>query len=89
MSAATDWQRQLDRRWQSFAPRERLAIGLAGAALGVLLLWLIAVQPALRSLREVPAQIDAVDAQLQAMRALAAETTGLRGATPVSTAQAA
>lgn len=63
-------------------------MSIGGAALGVLLLWLLAVQPALRTLREVPAQIDAVDAQLQAMRALAAETSGLRSATPVSQAQA-
>lgn len=87
MSAA-EWQRQLNQRWQAFAPRERLLIGLAAAAVGVLLLWMLAVQPALRSLREVPVQLDAVDAQLQAMRALAAETTGLRGTTPVSTSQA-
>lgn len=88
MSTAAERRQQLSLRWQALAPRERAMIGWAAAALGALLLWLVAVQPALRSLREVPAQIDAVDAQLQAMRALAAETTGLRGATPVSTAQA-
>lgn len=88
MSAATAWRQEAVRRWQALSPRDRLALSLAGTALAVLLVWLVAVQPALRTVREVPAQIDAVDAQLQAMRALAAETAGLRGATPVSQAQA-
>lgn len=88
MSALTARREEAARRWQALSPRDRLALSLGAGALGVLLLWLFAVQPALRTVREVPAQIDAVDAQLQAMRALAAETSGLRGATPVSQAQA-
>ena len=82
------WREQWMQRWAAFAPRERQAITLAAWALAVLLVWLIAVQPALRTLRVTPAQIDALDAQLQFMQALATETTGLRAATPVSTAQA-
>lgn len=82
------WRQQWDQRWAAFASRERQAIILAASALAVLLVWLIAVQPALRTLRSAPAQIDALDAQLQFMHALATETTGLRAATPVSTAQA-
>ena len=88
MSAAGAWQQQASQRWQALSPRDRLAASVGAGALAVLVLWLLAVQPALRTVREVPAQIDAVDAQLQSMRALAAETTGLRGATPVSQAQA-
>lgn len=88
MSAATTWRREASRRWEALSPRDRLAVSIGAGALGVLVSWLLAVQPALRTVREVPAQIDVVEAQLQAMRALAAETSGLRGATPVSQAQA-
>lgn len=89
MSTAQGWQQQAVRRWQALSARDRLAATVGTSVLGVLILWLLAVQPAWRTVREVPAQIDAVEAQLQAMRALAAETTSLRGATPVSQAQAA
>lgn len=82
------WRREFDQRWQAFAPRERQAIALAALAIGVLVVWLVGVQPALRTLREAPLQIDAVDAKLQVMQGLAAETASLRNATPVSAAQA-
>jgi general secretion pathway protein M len=70
------------------APRERRGLQLAGALVGVLVLWLLLVQPALRTLREVPAQIDRRDAQLQQMQRLAAEARDLRGAPTVSPDQA-
>jgi general secretion pathway protein M len=54
---------------------------------GVALLWMLALQPAWRTVREAPARLDALDAQLQAMQRLAAETTELRAAPAVSTAQ--
>ena len=47
------------------------------------------MRPALRTLREAPARIDRLDAELQPMRALAAESRELRAAPPVGTAQAA
>ncbi len=75
-------------RWKSFAPRERTALAIAGAAIFLVLLWIIALQPALRTWREAPAQIAALEAELQSMRALAAETGSLRSATPVSRSQA-
>jgi general secretion pathway protein M len=76
-------------RWRAFAPRERLAIGAALALIGVYLVWAIAVQPAWRTLREAPAQLDRLDAQLQQMQRLAAESKTLRGTAPVSPGQAA
>ncbi|MEO8279150.1 MAG: type II secretion system protein GspM [Ideonella sp.] len=75
-------------RWRSLAPRERQAVLIAGAAMLVVLLWLVALQPALRTLREAPPQIAALEAELQSMRSLAAETGSLRGAAPVSRSQA-
>ncbi|MFG5407614.1 type II secretion system protein GspM [Piscinibacter sakaiensis] len=55
---------------------------------GLALAWLLALQPALRTLREAPRQIDQLDARLQAMQGLAAETAALRAAAPVGSAQA-
>lgn len=75
-------------RWKALAEREKWAVIIAGAVLAIAVVWLVGVQPALRSLREAPAQIDALDAQLLEMRDLAAEAGTLRDATPVSTSQA-
>ena len=47
------------------------------------LVWLIAVQPALRTLRETPAELDRLDSQLQQMQLAALESETLRGASPV------
>ena len=80
---------QAAERWHAFAPRERLVIGAALALIGVYLVWAIAVQPAWRTLRDAPAQLDRLDAQLQQMQRLAAESKTLRGTAPVSPGQAA
>jgi general secretion pathway protein M len=48
----------------------------------------LAVQPAWRTLRAAPAQLDALDAQLQGMQRLAGEAKELRGMPPVNVAQA-
>ena len=80
---------QTRERWRAFAPRERAAMRVAFLLVGVFVVWSIAVQPAWRTLREAPAQLDQLDMQLQQMQRLAAEARALRGAVPVSTAQAA
>jgi general secretion pathway protein M len=84
-------QAQLAPRWQAMAPRERLGLLAAGTALLVLLIWLIGVQPALRTLRTVPVQRAELDRQWQQMQRLAAETQTLRQlpAVPPSQAEAA
>jgi general secretion pathway protein M len=51
-------------------------------------LWSRAISPALGTLRQAPAQIEALDAQLQQMRTMAAEVRDLRGATPIAATQA-
>lgn len=78
----------LRQHWQTLGERERAALRLAGLALGLLLLWLIAVQPAWRVLRQTPAQLEAVELQLQEMQALAQEAGELRAAPTVPAAQA-
>jgi len=79
---------QADQFWRSRAPRERLLIGGGAVALAVLVVWLIAVQPALRTLRETPAELDRLDSQWQQMQVAAAESAALRSASPVPPAQA-
>jgi general secretion pathway protein M len=75
--------------WTALPARERWLVVAAAAVLGAFLLWLLAVQPALRTLREAPAQLEALDAQLQTMQRLAAEARELRGASPIGAAQSA
>ena len=53
------------------------------------LVWIVAVQPALRTAREAPTQLDRLDAQYQQMQRVAAESGALRSAPRVSPAQAA
>jgi general secretion pathway protein M len=81
------WRAPLAARWRALSERERNAASLALAAVVLLLVWWIALQPALRTLRDAPAQIDRLDAQLQHMQRQAAEAVELRAAPPLSTAQ--
>jgi general secretion pathway protein M len=67
--------------------RERNAASIAGTAVVLLLVWWIALQPALRTVRDAPVQIDRLDAQLQRMQRQAAEASELRAAPPLSAAQ--
>lgn len=75
--------------WTQLAPRERLGVSIAGAALGLLLLVLLAINPALRTLRETPTRLAQIELQLAQMQRDAAEAQRLRQLPPVSAAQAA
>jgi general secretion pathway protein M len=81
------WRAPLAARWRALTERERNAASIAIAAVVLLLVWWVALQPALRTLREAPAQIDRLDAQLQLMQRQAAEAVELRAAPALSTAQ--
>jgi general secretion pathway protein M len=74
--------------WTARAPRERQALAVVGVVIGVFLVWSLFVQPALRTVREAPAQLDRLDAQYQQMQRGAAESTLLRAAPRVSASQA-
>ncbi len=74
--------------WRTRAPRERLLIAAGAIALAVLVIWMIAVQPALTTLRETPAELDRLDSQWQQMQLAASESAALRSASPVPPAQA-
>lgn len=90
-AGSNPWQRvaePLRQAWVARAPRERRAIRLAAWVLGLALLWSLALQPAWRTLRSAPPRIDALDAQLQAMQAQAADARELRATPPLPRAQA-
>jgi len=80
---------ELTARWRAMAPRERRMVGFGLGLLAVAFVWWLAVQPALSVLRDAPLQIDKLDAQLQQMQRLAAESKELRGAPAVSPEQSA
>lgn len=64
--------------WRRLAPRERLGLTLAAAALGLLVVVLVAINPALRTLREAPPRLAQLDAELAQMQAWAAEARQLQ-----------
>lgn len=80
-------RQQAGERWRALAPRERLAVTLAAVLVGAWVVWAIAIQPAWRTIRDTPKQLDALDVQLQAMQRLAAETRELRTVSPVGATQ--
>ncbi len=79
----------LQQQWQGLQPRERAALQLAAFALAVLLVWLVALRPALRSLKDTPPRLAQAEEQLQQMRRLAQESKALKDLPPVPAAQAA
>ncbi|MCW7539887.1 type II secretion system protein M [Aquabacterium sp. A7-Y] len=84
-------RKQLSTRWAAMDLRERRLVMAAAALVALALLWWVGLAPALRTLRETPARLAALDQQLLQMRALAAESRALKdlpsvGATQASTA---
>ena len=75
--------------WTSLAARERLLIAVGSVALGVIALWVLAIQPAWTTLRTAPTEIDRLDAQWQSMQSLAAESEVLRAVPAMRPEQAA
>lgn len=75
-------------RWAALAPRERRLVAAAAACVLLALLWWVALQPALRTLRETPARLGALDAQLERMQRLATEARALAGTPAVGEAEA-
>ncbi|MDE2146619.1 MAG: type II secretion system protein M [Burkholderiales bacterium] len=74
--------------WRGLPARERRLLRLAAVVVAAAGLWLLALQPALRTLAQAPAELDALDRQARAMQRLAAEAAELRATPPVPRAQA-
>ena len=79
---------EADKWWRARTTRERRAVILVLAVLGALLVWSLFIQPAWRSARAAPAQLDQLDGELQQMQRVAAESRTLRAISPVSQSQA-
>lgn len=75
--------------WRARTPHERKALAAVASVVALFLVWSVAIQPALRTARDAPAQLDKLEAQYQQMQRVAAESNGLRGAARVAPAQAA
>lgn len=65
--------------WAGLAPREKMLAGGAAALVLLVLIWWLAVAPALAVLRSSDAQHQALDAQLARMRALQKQAQALQG----------
>jgi len=74
--------------WRGRTPRERITLVSMALVVVFFLVWALLVAPALATMRSAPPQLEALDAQLQQMRAMAAEVRDLRNTTPVPAAQA-
>lgn len=74
--------------WRSRSKRERQAVALIVTIVVLFIVWTVLVQPAWRVARSAPAELDALDAQLQQMQRIANESRGLRNTSPVGAAQA-
>lgn len=65
-----------------------MLLAVAGAVLGLYLLWVLALQPALRTEQAAPRELATLETQTLAMQSQAAEAAELRAAPPVSRDQA-
>lgn len=88
LQGAREGLRQLRRWWSALAVREQRLLGLAAALIGLFLLWVLALAPALHTLRTVPPLLAAGEGQLRVMQSLASEAVALRAFAPVPLAQA-
>ena len=84
-----DLRRRAQQQWSTLTPRDRRIARIGAVVVGLVVAWALAVQPALRTLRDTPPQIERLDAELQQMQLLAAESKTLRAAAPIPQAQAA
>jgi general secretion pathway protein M len=74
MTAAT----LLKTRWEALAPREKTWVAATGSLVAAVLIWLIALGPALGTVRSAEAQHRILDTQLQHMRSLQVQAQALQ-----------
>jgi general secretion pathway protein M len=83
MTALTDTRNQLLARYSKLDARERQMVVIIGGALAFLVVWLLLVRPAWKTLDEAPALREQADAQLLQMQAIVNEAKQLRTLPPV------
>jgi general secretion pathway protein M len=85
------WQQSLGRIqeiWRTLALRERIAVAVAALFLVVFFIWLIAIYPAWKTVRDTPKKIDYIEQQIQRLNRLALEASEFRREPPVPPSQA-
>ncbi|MDP3761732.1 MAG: type II secretion system protein GspM [Ramlibacter sp.] len=65
-------------RWEGLRPREQAMVAAAAAAVAAALVWLVALGPAVSTLRGAEEQRRALDTQLQHMRSLQVQAQALQ-----------
>ncbi|MDD5325669.1 MAG: type II secretion system protein GspM [Polaromonas sp.] len=70
--------RRAQAAWAMLAARERRLLAVAMVVVMLAVLWWVGVNPALRTVRSAESQHQALDAELQTMRTLAAEAARLQ-----------
>lgn len=88
MDRLQPWRERAGAAWRARPPRDRLALIVMALVVGVFLVWVLFIAPAVAVLRSAPAQLEVLDTQLLQMRTMAAEVRELRNATPVPVTQA-
>ena len=83
MSAITNTRDQLQARYAKLDARERQMVVVIAGLLAFLLVWLILVRPAWKTLDEAPALREQADAQLLQVQAIAIEAKQWRALPPV------
>ena len=83
MSAINDTRDQLRARYAKLDARERQMVLAIGGLLAFLLVWLLLVRPAWKTLDDAPALRAQADAQLLQMQAISNEARQLRALPPV------
>ena len=83
MSALSDTRDQLLARYVRLDARERQMVLVIGGLLAFLVVWLVFVRPAWKTLDDAPALRAQADAQLLQMQAIANEARQLRALPPV------
>lgn len=84
MSALTQLRTQALARWQALSPREQNGVSVLGTLLAVLLLWSVAVAPALQALRDCDNRRTQIGLQQAHMLALQNQAQALQARTPLS-----
>jgi general secretion pathway protein M len=83
MSALTDTRDQLQARYAKLDARERQMVVVIGCALAFLVVWLLLVRPAWKTLDDASQLRAQADAQLLQMQAISNEAKQLRALPPV------
>jgi general secretion pathway protein M len=80
---------ELRARWEALAPREKMLAAAAAVLIAATLFWLLAIGPALGTLRTAEEQRRTLDAQLQRMRTLQSQAQALQAQPKQNAEQAA